>query len=105
MDYDSYTGQESTEIVQNRQDLVASEAQTDLVDFTSLAQHPGWRKILAAIKGDLDESLLNLLHSTTPDTIRIFQERAKARRDFLAWLEMKVAERDYQVDEQKAAGA
>lgn len=88
--------------LEQKQEAALQQAQVEVTHLTSLAQHPGWQYIMGLIKKDIELNTEGLLNTTHMDSVMRLQERVKAKKDFLTWLEIKVAERDYLVNEQKA---
>lgn len=100
--FDTYTGQELPEVAEKRQEEAVQVAQEEAQAIVTLSQHPGWKHVVGLIKKDIELNVDGMLYASHPETLMRMQERVKAKKDFLTWLEIKVAERDYLVDEQKA---
>jgi len=100
--FDPYTGQEAPEVLEEQQKEIAAKKVEEAEMIVGLTKQPGWKYITDLIKEDIKKDQDTLLFVTSLELMTRMQERIKARKDFLGWLEMKVAERDYLLKEQQA---
>lgn len=103
-EFDSVTGQLTPRAIEQQQEAVAQRVQEDADKLVSLEKHPGWRLIKEAIENTIKSEQEALLFAGHEATVRMYQAQIRARREFLGWLEIKIAEGKSLLDERNQTG-